>query len=122
MFLDVRTALPYLKAGQLRALAVASGQRSSALPDVPTIAESGYPGFDVPAWYGLVIKSGTPPTIVDKLYSEVKKALDSPDVIESFRSQGIEPGGLSPTDFAAEIKRELAYWTETIKRLNIAIK
>jgi tripartite-type tricarboxylate transporter receptor subunit TctC len=121
MFLDMSTALPQIRSGRLRALAVAPANRFAGLPDVPTVAEQGYPGFDVHCWYGLLLKSGTPAPAVDKLYSEIKKALDTKEVDDIFRAQGIEPGGMSPTEFAALVRNDLALWKQTIAQLHITL-
>jgi tripartite-type tricarboxylate transporter receptor subunit TctC len=122
MFLDMSTALSQIKSGHLRALAVAPAQRFAGLPDVPTVAEQGYPGFDVQCWYGLMLKSGTAAPIVDKLYSEVKKALDSNEVKDIFRAQGIEPGGMPPPEFATLVRNDLVLWKRTIEQLHITLQ
>jgi tripartite-type tricarboxylate transporter receptor subunit TctC len=122
MFLDTTSALSQLRAGKLRALAVAPAQRSDVLPDVPTVAEQGYPGFDVHGWYGLLVRSGTPAPIIDRLYREVKSALATKDVGDLFRGQGISPGGMSPTQFDALIRADLIQWKQTIGELGIKLQ
>lgn len=122
MFLDMSTALPQIKSGKLRALAVAPAKRFVGLPDVPTVAEQGYPGFDVHGWYGLMLKAGTPAPVVDKLYAEVKRALDSTEVKDIFRTQGIEPGGMPPAEFAALVRNDLALWKRTVDQLHITLQ
>jgi tripartite-type tricarboxylate transporter receptor subunit TctC len=122
MFLDMSTALPQIKSGHLRAIAVAPAKRFIGLPDVPTVAEQGYPGFDVHGWYGLLLKSGTPAPIEAKLYAEVKKALDSNEVKDIFRTQGIEPGGMPPPEFAALVRNDLALWKHTVEQLHITLQ
>jgi tripartite-type tricarboxylate transporter receptor subunit TctC len=122
MFLDMSTALPQIKSGRLRALAEAPAERFIGLPDVPTVAEQGYPGFDVRCWYGLMLKSGTPAPIVDKLYAEVKKALGSGEIKDIFRAQGIEPGGMPPPEFAALVRSDLTLWRHTIEQLHITLQ
>jgi tripartite-type tricarboxylate transporter receptor subunit TctC len=122
MFLDMSSALPLIKSGKLRAIAVAPAARFVGLPDVPTVAEQGYPGFDVHGWYGLMLKSGTPAPVVQTLYTEVKRALDSTEVRDIFRSQGIEPGGMPPEQFATLVRNDLALWKRTVEQLNITLQ
>lgn len=121
MFLDVPTLLPYLRAGKIRALAVAPAAGSKALPDVPTIAASGYPDFDIHAWYGMLVKAGTPAPVKQRLYEDLHKAIES-DKVKTFLSNvGIEPGGMPPSEFGALIHQDLASWKDTITRLHISI-
>ncbi|RZL88351.1 MAG: tripartite tricarboxylate transporter substrate binding protein [Variovorax sp.] len=122
MFLDMSSALSQIKAGKLRALAVAPKARFAGLPDVPTVAEQGYPGFDVHGWYGLLLKAGTPAPVVQRLYTEVKRALDTQEVREIFQAQGIEPGGMPPAEFASLVRDDLALWKRTVEQLNITLQ
>lgn len=122
MFLDMSSALSLIQAGKLRALAVAPARRLQGLPDVPTVAEQGYPGFDIRAWYGLLVRSGTPPATIERLHAEVKTALDSREVRELFKAQGIEPGGMPPSEFQQLIKTDLAHWKRTIEQLGIKLE
>lgn len=122
MFLDMSSALAQIKAGKLRALAVAPKSRFAGLPDVPTVAEQGYPGFDVHGWYGLLLKAGTPAPLMQRLYAEVKRSLDTQEVREIFQAQGIEPGGMPPADFTALIRDDLALWKRTVEQLNITLQ
>lgn len=122
MFLDMSTALPQIKAGRLRALAVAPARRFEGLPDVPTVAEQGYPGFDVHGWYGLMVKAGTPGPVVETLYAEVKRALDSKEVKDIFQGQGIEPGGMPPAEFTSLVRNDLAVWKHTVEQLHITLQ
>ena len=119
MFLDMSTGLAHIRTSKLRALAMAPARRVAVLPDVPSIAEQGYPSYNIRAWYGLLAKAGTPPEIIQKLYAEVKRALDSPEVREIFLTQGIVPGGMPPAEFATLIKEDLAHWKRTIESLNL---
>jgi tripartite-type tricarboxylate transporter receptor subunit TctC len=121
MFLDVPTLLPYLRAGKVRALAVAPAAGARALPDVPTIAASGYPGFDIHAWYGALVKVGTPAPARQALYDAVRDALDSDETKRYLASVGIDPGGMPPAAFATLIHDDLAEWKQTIGRLHISI-
>ena len=122
MFLDMSTGLAQIKAGKLRALAIAPAKRVAVLPDVPSIAEQGYPSYNIRAWYGLLAKAGTPPEIIQKLYGEVKRALDSAEVREIFLAQGIVPGGMPPAEFATLIREDLAQWKRTIEQLQIKLE
>ncbi|MFI5446281.1 Bug family tripartite tricarboxylate transporter substrate binding protein [Polaromonas sp. UC242_47] len=122
MFLDMSSALSQIKAGKLRALAIAPAKRISVLPDTPSIAEQGYPSFNIRAWYGLLARAGTPPAIIQRLYTETKRALDSQEVREIFLAQGIEPGGMPPNEFATLIKEDLAQWKRTIEQLKIKLE
>lgn len=119
MFLDAPSALGAIKAGKLRALAVATAKRAPALPDVPSVAEQGFPEFDVQGWYGLLVRSGTPAPVLERLYREVKKALDTPSVAERFRAEGIVAGGLPPAKFDEVIRADLARWRKTVTELGL---
>jgi tripartite-type tricarboxylate transporter receptor subunit TctC len=121
MFLDMTSALPQIKAGKLRALAIAPSTRSPVLPDVPTIAEQGYPNFNVKGWYGLLVRTGTPDPIVQKLYQETRRALQDNDVRKVFLAAGIEPGGMPPAEFGATIHSDLVRWKQVVHELNIKL-
>jgi tripartite-type tricarboxylate transporter receptor subunit TctC len=111
-------ALPlmqHIKSGKLRALAVASPKRLAILPDVPTIAESGYPGFAAVQWYGLFAPAATPPDVVATIYRDAVKALKDPSVAERLASEGAEPVGDTPAEFAAFVKSEIALWGKVIR-------
>ncbi len=110
------SALPHVKAGRLRALAVTSQKRSPAAPDLPTIADSGYPGFYADAWSGLFAPKGTPRAVVDKLAIETQRILNLPDVRERFAALGAEPVGSSPQEFAQHVQREIAKWAAVVKQ------
>ena len=110
------SALPHVKAGRLRALAVTSQKRSPAAPDLPTIAESGYPGFYADAWSGLFAPRGTPKAIVDKLAAETQRILRLPDVRERFAGLGAEPVGSTPAEFAQHVQREIGKWARVVKQ------
>jgi len=122
MFLDMSSALPQIQAGKLRALAVASAERFAGLPDVPTVAEQGYPGFGIHGWYGLLVRAGTPAPIIERLYTEVKHALDSQEVRRLFQAQGIQPGGMPPAEFDKLIRSDLALWKKAIIDLHIQLQ
>jgi tripartite-type tricarboxylate transporter receptor subunit TctC len=111
--------MPHVKAGKLRVIAVGTSDRLAALPDVPTVAEQGYPGFETSQWYGLNAPAKTPPAIVKRLADEAAKAVKSPAVIERFSADNAEPVGSTPQDYAAYIGREQARWKEVIQKANI---
>lgn len=115
MFETSVAALPFVKQGKLRALAVSSAQRISAAPDLPTIAELGYPGFSGVPWVAIVAPANTPAPIVAKLNAEVNKALNTKEMREQFTAQGVEPLVMNPVELAAFFKSELAKWTKVVK-------
>jgi tripartite-type tricarboxylate transporter receptor subunit TctC len=119
MFSPLPVVLPLVREGKLRAIAVTSLKRSPSAPDLPTVAESGYPGFDVTIWYGVLAPAGTAPAIVRKLHAEIAKALAQPDLRAKLAEQGLEPIGNSPEEFAAVIKAETPVWTKVIREAGI---
>jgi tripartite-type tricarboxylate transporter receptor subunit TctC len=120
MFSGMSSVMQHIKAGKLRALAVTGAQRSPAVPDVPTIAESGFPGFEATAWYGVLATAGTPKTIVDRLHDEIVRALALPDVKERLNNVGFELVGGTPDEFAAFIKSEIAKWSRVVRDAHIS--
>jgi tripartite-type tricarboxylate transporter receptor subunit TctC len=116
LFDPITTALPFVKDGKLRALAITSSRRSALVPEVPTLAEAGHAGYDVNPWFGLAAPAGTPRPIIDRLYQEFAKAAKDPDVVKRLGDQGIETLGTTPAEFAAFIRAETARWTEVVKR------
>ena len=115
MFDNMPSALPHVKAGKLRALAVTSAQRSPSAPDVPTMGEAGVPGFDVQSWFGLVAPKGTPKDIIARVNAEAVKALGSADIKERFMDLGAVPGPMSPEGFGEYIRAEITRWGEVVK-------
>ena len=116
MFDNLPSALPQIKAGKLKALAVTSAQRSAALPDLPTIAEAGpVQGFDASSWFGLFAPAGTPADIVSRIQQETAKAFAAPAFKERLVSQGALPGGQPPADFVRFIAAETAKWAQVVK-------
>ncbi|WP_280153317.1 tripartite tricarboxylate transporter substrate binding protein [Piscinibacter sp. XHJ-5] len=116
MFDNLPSALPHIKSGKLKALAVTSSQRSAALPDLPTIAEAArLPGFDASSWFGLLAPAGTPADIVDRVQQETAKALATPALKERLLAQGAIPSGMKPTEFAAYIAAETKKWAQVVK-------
>jgi len=112
-------ATPFIKGGQVRALAVSPAKRSALFPDLPTLAETGLPGYDVTTWYGVLVPKGTPQPVRDKLYGELTDILQSPDVVARLRDIGAEPGGQSPQQFASFIRAETEKWTRLAKDAGI---
>ena len=104
------SAMGQIKAGKLRPLAVTSAKRSSSLPDVPTVAESGFKGFDVSTWYGVLAPAGTPPAVVNTLNAEVNKLLATADMKAAIQAQGAEPQAMSPEQFSTLLKNEYGQW------------
>jgi tripartite-type tricarboxylate transporter receptor subunit TctC len=119
MFGPAVNTLPLAHAGKLRALAVTSSKRSALAPDLPTVAESGLPGFDVVGWYGLAAPAATPKPAIAKLNADANRALKSPELIEQFRLQGYEPVGGTPEEATAWIKSEVMRWTTVIREAGI---
>jgi len=118
-FSAVSIVLPYIKSGRMRALAVPSASRSPLLPEVPTMAEAGVPGFEWRTWASLVVPLGTPKPIVDRLHAELEKALASPDVREKLISQGLEPVGGPPEQVTQWTQAGLKRMAEIVKRAGI---
>jgi len=116
---NLLTALPHIKAGKLRALAVTSAKRSEGLPDVPTIAESGLQGYDSTQWYGVLAPAGTSRQIVARLHDEIVRALRTPEVMQRLAADGAEPVGSSPEEFAAFIKSEIDKWARVANAAGI---
>jgi tripartite-type tricarboxylate transporter receptor subunit TctC len=117
MFFTIPALLPQVEAGQLRALAIGSAERSPLVPNVPTIAEAGYPGFDVIAWYALFAPRGTPEPIVKRLSAEVEKALNLPDVRAEMAKLGAEPHYLSPQGLTDFVATESPKWGPLLKNI-----
>jgi tripartite-type tricarboxylate transporter receptor subunit TctC len=119
---NVLDCSPYVAAGRMRAIAVTSAARSDVLRDVPTIAESGYPGFDVTNWFGAVVRAGTPRAAVDRLSAELRRALLLPEVKEGLGRLGLTPGPMTPAEFEAFIRREMESNGKIIRALNLKIE
>jgi tripartite-type tricarboxylate transporter receptor subunit TctC len=119
MFSPIQSVLPLVRAGKLRALAVTSLKRAPALPELPTIAESGYPGFEVTLWSGLLAPAGTPLPIVNRLHYETVKALALPDLRAKLADLGMEGIGSSPDEFAGAIKSQIPRWAKLVRESGI---
>jgi len=116
MFDNMPSVIGHVKAGKLRPLAVTTPQRSPALPDVPTIAEAGVPGYSATSWFGLLAPANTPAPVIAKLNASILKALADPDVKKKMEEQGAEPHGEKPEQFAEFIRSETAKWGQTVKK------
>ena len=121
-FMPTSTSLGYMKAGTLRALAIGSAQRSPVLPDVPTVAESGYPGFESVNWQGLFVPAKTPPEIVRMIQREAAKALALPDIRERLIAAGQDPVGSTPQEFQAKVNADVAKFARIIKEARIPLQ
>jgi tripartite-type tricarboxylate transporter receptor subunit TctC len=117
----LQTVLPHAKAGRLKALAVTGAKRARIAPEVPTVAESGIPGYAFDVWYGLVFPGGTPRAIVQKANAEVVKLLQHPEVSKRFASAGVEPQTSTPEAFTALMAREASTWGKVVKAANIRV-
>ena len=115
VFSSAATALPQVKAGKIRALAVTTSRRFTVLPDLPTVAESGLPGYEADNWYGFVTVAKTPKPIIDRLHAELVKALQSADVRQALTHQGLDMRVSSPEEFGNYIKSEFEKWAKVIK-------
>ncbi len=111
--------LPHVRSGKLKALGVSSAKRVPALPDVPTIAEAGVPGFEVSNWWGVLVPAGTPAPIVDRLHREITAILDSPETRRRFELEGAEVARMKPQEFGAFVTRETEKWTRVVKEAGI---
>ena len=122
LFNSALSMLPQIRGNRVRALAVTSVKRIAPLPDVPTIAESGLPGYDATSWYGVLAPARTPRTIIDKLNAEIVRAVRAPELSNRLQSEGALPVGNSPEQFAAFIQRELDRWAKVIKEAGIKVE
>jgi tripartite-type tricarboxylate transporter receptor subunit TctC len=122
MFSNLLAALPLVKSGRLRALAISSATRSAAVPDVPTVAEAGVAGFDAATWFGVVAPKGTPPAVIEKLNGEISKALDDPQMRHILEVQGLTVQKSTPAKFDEYIASEYEKWGRVIKEAHITIQ
>lgn len=122
MFDNLPSSMGQIQAGGLRALAVAWPERLKSLPDVPTLAEEGFPQLNQPAWYGLLAPAGTPPEIIKRLHDAAVVALKDPKVIASLEKQGAAPSGNSPEEFAKEIKEQYDWAHDVVAKGNIKLE
>jgi tripartite-type tricarboxylate transporter receptor subunit TctC len=122
MFTTPPTAMAYLKAGRLRALGVTTTSRIEALPDVPTIAEAGVPGYESVQWFGMLVPAGTPRPIIERLHQEITRSLRAPDMKERLTSLGLSPVGSTPEAFGTYMKSETEKWAKVIKTMGIRLE
>ena len=115
MFATSLSVMPHIQSGRLRALAVTTAKRMNALPQLPTVAEAGVPGFEATTWHGIVVSAATPPALVSRINADAAKVLQLPDVRDRFAVLGAEIIGGTPDEFAAYIKKELPKWTKVVK-------
>jgi len=121
LFENMGAIVPHVKAGKVRALAVTGPKRSSALPDLPTVAEAGVAGFEVVIWAGVIGPREIPKDVVTKLNQEINNALRSPAIKEKFAALGLEPAGGTPEQFEAFIRAEAIKWADVVKRAHVRI-
>jgi tripartite-type tricarboxylate transporter receptor subunit TctC len=114
-FSTTLTAPPYVRDGKLRALGIGAAKRSPSLPDVPTVAEAGVPGYEVANWIGIVAPAGTPQAIIDKLHQEITAIQDSPEVARQFAAEGAEPMRMSSAAFGTYMVTEMAKWEHVVR-------
>ena len=119
LFGSIASSLPHVKAGKLKALATTGAQRSKVAPDLPTIAESGFPGFDVSSWYALLVPAKTPAVIISRMRDAAIKAVGMPDVQQAMSHQGLEVETSTPQELTARMRRETAVWAGVIKEAGI---
>ena len=118
-FFSISPLIPQVQSGKLRALAITSDTRSAAMPDLPTLAESGLPGYNVGTWWGLMAPAGTPRPVVERLAAAMKKAVAAPAIRERFVASGIDPKSNTPEEFAAMVKSEVARYRELAKAAGV---
>jgi tripartite-type tricarboxylate transporter receptor subunit TctC len=121
LFSGMPLAMPHVRAGKLRALAVSTGSRSPAAPDVPTVAESGFPGFDITNWFGIFVPAGTSRDIVDTLYREIARGVSAPDVKERLAKEGGAVNPIPPDEYARFIQAEIAKYAKIIREARITV-
>jgi tripartite-type tricarboxylate transporter receptor subunit TctC len=121
-FDNMTTLLPHIESGKLRALGVTPSKRSPALPDVPTIAEAGVPGYEASVWFGTFVGAGTPPAVIAKLHDETVKALASPDLKKSMAGFGAEVYALGPAEFQAFLRQDVAKWARVVKAADVKLQ
>lgn len=121
MFAQTAAAMPFIRSGKLKAVGVASPRRSSVLPQVPTIAEQGLPGFQAVSWYALMVPRGTPKAIIDKLNEQVNRMLATDAARQRFAGLGLEPGTSTPEQLAQRIATETAQWSDVVRERNLKV-
>jgi tripartite-type tricarboxylate transporter receptor subunit TctC len=122
MFSSVTQVLPHVRSGKLNVLAVGANKRSAALPDVPTVAEAGYPGYEVSVWWGIVAPAGTSAAILGKLRREFTSVVEEPEMTQKLRADSAEPMNLAPAEFRKMIHDEVAKWSAVAKQAAIHVQ
>jgi len=122
VFGAIPTTLPHVKAGRLRALAVTTAKRVQAAPDLPTVAESGYPGYEVTNWHGMVGPKGLPKEVLERLNREINEIIQSADMKKHMETEGLEPAGGSPARFGEILKSEAARWAKVVQQAGIKVE
>ncbi|WP_011295681.1 tripartite tricarboxylate transporter substrate binding protein [Cupriavidus necator] len=122
LFDNLPNVMNQIRAGKFKPVAVTGQQRSTLLPNVPTIAESGVPGYEVNVWFGIQAPAGTPKEVVQKLNQEIAKALADPEIVKRFREQGVEVVGSSPTKFATLVEAEIQKWGSVVRDANVQLE
>jgi tripartite-type tricarboxylate transporter receptor subunit TctC len=120
-FENLPSMLPHIQSGKLRALAVTPARRSNAVPDLPTVAEAGVPGYEASVWFGVFATAGTPKPIVERLHGDIMKALSTPELKERMAKLGAEVVGLGPDEFAKYLRQEIPKWADVVKRAGVKI-
>jgi tripartite-type tricarboxylate transporter receptor subunit TctC len=116
------SALPHVKSGRLRGLAVTGKARSAAAPELPTVSEAGLPGYVVISWYGVAVPAATPPDVITRLNSELTRAMSAPEMRARFAAEGADPATGTPAQFGAFVKSEVAMWAKVIRNANIILE
>ncbi|WP_258234635.1 tripartite tricarboxylate transporter substrate binding protein [Cupriavidus pinatubonensis] len=122
LFDNLPNVMNQIRAGKFKPVAVTGQQRSALLPNVPTIAESGVPGYEVNVWFGIQAPAGTPKEVVQKLNQEIAKALADPEIVKRFREQGVEVVGSSPIKFATLVEAEIQKWESVVRDANVRLE
>ena len=120
-FTTTPSCIAQIQAGRLRGLAVSSAQRSPYLPDLPTVAEAGVPGYETTAWYGMAVPTGTPAEVITRLNAESVKVLTLPDVKSRLDATGMVPGSSTPEELGQLIQKEVTKWAKVVKALNLKV-
>ena len=122
MLLTIPAVMPYIAGGQLRAIATSGAKRSPALPQLPTLAESGVPGFEYEPWYGLFAPAGTPQPVLDRIHDAINKVLHEPEVADKLAKQGLEVKPMTRDEFASTVRADMPKWGQVITKLGIKVE